>query len=431
MKRITKWPYRHQKGVVAIIVGLCIVVLIGFLGLVIDLGRLFITKTELSNAADACALAAAFELTGETDSLDKAESAGITVGQRNKVDFQGSNVIVQPDSDVTFSDHLNGTYLIKSSIAAASIPNMKYAKCTLPQNGIMPWFMQVMGFGAQSVISHAVAAQTPAQTTCAIPIGLCKFPTDHPTCTQGVQDSKGFCKGDWYRSRFTSGGGFTGSFNLIDYTPPSGGASELAAQLTGTGECNLEILTGPGSPTVGQTGMQQSIAKAWNTRFGLYQGSDTPITAPPDGTGFAYTPTSWPSQFNAYDGPTPSGTTALNFTTARANPNYLAYQGDLAAGLNLSGNPSSATWDDFKRNSTKKRRLALMPIVDCSAWGGSQTVPIERFACVLLLHPMQGPGEDLAIEYRGFADETDSPCASLGTPGTIGGVGPKVPALVR
>ncbi|MCQ4145151.1 pilus assembly protein TadG-related protein [Vogesella sp. AC12] len=421
MKRTGKLPgRRYQEGAVAIIVGLCIVVLVGFLGLVADLGRLFITKTELSNAADACALAAAAELKGDAESLNRAESAGITVGQRNNVNFQDDAVSVLVNSDVTFSDTLTGTYFTKNAVAAASIPNMKYAKCTLPQTGIMPWFMQVMGAGAQTVTAHAVAALSPSQTNCAIPVGLCQQ-TPPASCPDGTApDSYGFCVGKWYGSRFTAGGGFTGSFNLIDYSPPAGGASELSALLTGSGQCNLNI-----SNSVGQTGMQQSIAQAWNTRFGLYQGSESVSTAPPDFTGFAYTATSWVSQFNAYNG------------TSGATPNFLAsrvanavYQGDTAAGITLIGNPRSATTAQLDSNGAD-RRLALMPIVNCGSWAGSQTVPIQKFACVLLLQPMPGPGSDTFVEYRGQADVPGNPCATLGLPGAGGGVGPKVPALAR
>ena len=424
MKRTGKLPgRRYQEGAVAIIVGLCIVVLVGFLGLVADLGRLFITKTELSNAADACALAAAAELKGDAESLNRAESAGITVGQRNNVNFQGDAVSVLVNSDVTFSETLTGTYFPKNGIAPASIPNMKYAKCTLPQTGIMPWFMQVMGAGAQTVTAHAVAALSPSQTNCAIPVGLCQqpFPASEPIkCSK--PDEYGFCIGKWYGSRRTSQNGLSGSFNLIDYSPPNGGASELSALLTGAGQCNLQI-----NNSVGQTGMAQSIANAWNTRFGLYQGSDDVSTAPPDFTGFAYTWKSWPSMANAYNG---TDGTVHNFLNARVANSI--YQGDAAAGINLNGSPRSATAPQLKASGAD-RRLALMPIVDCSGWSGtpSQFVPIKKFACVLMLQPMPGPGGESYIEYLGQADVPGNPCATLGLPGAGGGIGPKVPALAR
>ena len=54
----------RQQGAVAIIVALSLVALIGMLGLVLDLGHLYINKTGLQNAADAAALSGAERLDG-------------------------------------------------------------------------------------------------------------------------------------------------------------------------------------------------------------------------------------------------------------------------------------------------------------------------------------------------------------------------------
>ena len=45
-------PRCAQRGSVAIIVGLSMVVLVGLVGLALDGGRLYATKTELQNGAD-------------------------------------------------------------------------------------------------------------------------------------------------------------------------------------------------------------------------------------------------------------------------------------------------------------------------------------------------------------------------------------------
>lgn len=442
---------KHQTGAVAIMVGLTIVVLVAFLGMTVDLGRLFITKTELSNAADACSLAAAAELNGAADSLDRAVSAGTTVGQRNKVGFQGSAVTIFP-ADITFSANLQGTYQDKT---AATPANMKYAKCTLPQTGIIPYFMQVMNFGPQTVTSHAVATLSPGITNCALPIGICKNKTPPPTCTDGsTPDAMGLCRKEWYCSKFSPGPGgssaspsacpgfgATGNFNWIDFDPDAptpgctgGGASELACIITGTGQCNLNI-----TKPVGQTGNIQAIEKAWNTRFGLYKGSDSVSTAPPDFSGFAYTPTSWPSKYDAFAGT--SGTTPHlgnlpgDTTATSARKANLPYQGDLLAGFSPPG-----TIDKSYSNSTtgqlsssgSDRRVALVPIVDCDGWATPpHTTPILKFACIVMLHPMTSPQDPTYLEYQGLTDLSGSPCATTGLPGGPGSVGPRVPALVR
>lgn len=423
---------KHQQGAVAVMVGLSILVLVVFLGMTVDLGRLFITKTELSNAADACSLAAVSQLNGAADSLVRAESAGITVGTRNKVGFQGTPVTIIVDSDIMFSANLQGPYYLKTN--ASAIPaNMKYAKCTLPQSGILPYFMQVVGFGPQTVTSHAVASLVPGITNCGLPIGMCKQPIG--TCADGsATDAMGLCKNQWYCSRFSTGGstanpaacpgyGSTGNFNLIDFTPPSGGASELADIITGSGQCNLNT-----NNPVGQTGVQQSLSKAWNTRFGYYKGSDSVSTAPPDYSGFAYTPSSWPSKYRAFDGTSANG--ASNLQSARTS--HLVYQeesGSYPAGLTLNGYSNSTSTQ--LANSGSDRRVAVVPIVDCAGWASSQTTLILKFACIVMLHPMASPSDPLYLEYQGLSDTPGSPCASIGLPGGTGNVGPLVPALVR
>ena len=81
---------REQRGTVAIIVALSALVLFGFAGIAIDVGRLYVNKTELQTAADACALAASAELTCDPGAgvcpvsfLLNAQAAGIFAAGRN------------------------------------------------------------------------------------------------------------------------------------------------------------------------------------------------------------------------------------------------------------------------------------------------------------------------------------------------------------
>src|SRR5450830_713713 len=199
----------RQRGAVAIVVGLVIAVLVGFIGLALDGGHLYLTKTELQNSADACALAASYELTGAPSiapaSFARAEAAGQTVGQMNKVDFQNS-AIASSNISVSFGTALNvgSTWLS----AGAASPSSKYVRCTLTRGGIAPWFMQVLCFGAQTVSSLATATLAPSQTNCAVPMAL---------CVQSVSSAPdyGYVVGNWYSMDFSQSGGaanYTGNF---------------------------------------------------------------------------------------------------------------------------------------------------------------------------------------------------------------------------
>lgn len=436
LKQHMMHPRQRQRGAVAILVGICIVVFVGFLALVFDLGRLFVAKTELQNAADACALAAAGGLP-PVGTLTVAESRGILVGQKNKVEFQANNVVINVDSDVTFSTTLNGTYLPASS----ADPTSQFVKCTVEQGGIVPWFLHVfrqLRFEAStpdlSVGAFAVATLAPAQTSCAIPVGLCSKPGS-------IAPDFGFTVGKWESSKFPVGGSFTGSFNWIDFSPPSGGASELATLLTGVGQCALPDV----GQCVGQSGDVQSLARAWNTRFGLYQGSYNAGNALMDKTGVAYKPTTSPDpatpltwrEFsdapqNAYNGtPDPAlASPPSNFFTEH-NTTHTPYQ--------TSTNPNAI--NPLNASTTAQhaaggnRRVVVVPVVNCAAWAsgdpgcGSQQARVLGFACVLMLHPFDSPDHEIFLEYLGHADDPNSPCHTSGLPG--GSLGPLVPVLVQ
>lgn len=404
----------RQRGAVAILVGLSIAVLVGFIGLALDGGRLYVNKTELQNAADACALAAAYELTASPNiapaSFTQAENAGMLVSTRNRVGFQGAGIQGQAVR-IEFGTSLSGGGWLAASSNPS--PDARYVRCTLTETGITPWFMQVLGFGDQTVSAMATATLERAQTNCGLPLGMCTQDTTPPYY--------GMVKGQWYGGRFSAGGGLTGSFNWIDYSPPSGGAKEVAELLKGSGTCELNI---PG--VVGEPGMMgDAVAQAWNSRFGLYlSGQYTLSSAPPDWTGYPYTAKSWAPGSNALD----------DFLARRIDGD--SYGSDVDAGNTLTGLKIKKAYDptttpEQHRKFGADRRLVVAPLVNCSEWATSQTVPIRNWACVLLLHPIADPHDEVKMEFVGLASDPDSPCATSGVVGNSTSVGPLVPALVQ
>lgn len=425
---------RRQRGAVAIVVALSIFVLIGMIGLAIDLGRMFVIKTELQNAADACALAAAKELDGDADAITRADAAGIRVGTRNEVNFQSAAATVTMAS-LTYNEALspNGDYN-----RTIDPENAKYVMCTVSRPGIGLLFMNVLGFGNQTVNAYAVATLAHGQTTCAIPIGICRDPD--PGYSQTSEPPWGLEIGKWYGGKFNTtqsvceSGTTTGNFNWIDFTPPYGGADELKEILRGVGQCELPAV----NTLVGQTGMNNGLRSAWNSRFGVYglglSTSDATIY-PPDFTGVAYTsdlfpsghaqPPTWPQGHDAYDGDD-SAVTTPNYTdgkTART-----PYQNTNPA--NASGTALPSTGTPSHTENGQQRRITVAPIVNCQqlCLSSSTTVPILDYACVMMLSPLPNNPDSIWVEYRGLATDPDSPC---GTFGLAGGNGPLVPVLVQ
>jgi len=408
----------RERGVVSIVVALSLVVLIGFIGLALDLGKLYVTKSELQNSADACALAAARDLTGASP-LSVSEAAGIAAASANAALFQSTPVAMTVDSNVTYSDSLDDAFEIKDGITYA-LASVQYVQCTTSQSGIANWFIQALNaipgvsIANAAVSASAVATTGAAQTTCAIPVFVCTPASVSPPSTS-------YTVGQWLTSKVDStnngvyGGGNFGWANLSGGT----GASQLASQLTGAGQCSLTT-----NQPIGNPGNIASIDTAWNSRFGIYKNGNGNSAGVTDFTGYSYTANTWTGTVNGQPGGAFS-----DFIQKRKS--FTPYQGDSAAQLNTNGNPASqATYQ-----AGADRRLALVPMVDCGALSSSGThkTTAQSFACVLMLDPMQKGGniDSVTLEYLGASDLPGSPCATQGIPGTGTGVGPKVPVLVR
>ena len=433
----------RQRGVVSVVVGLSLAVMLGFVGLAIDGGRLYLTKTELQNAADACALAAAYELTGSPAiplvSFTRADAAGKLVGARNKVDFQATAISAN-DIALSYSSTLNGGW------GAAGAANSKYVRCTVQRTGIQPYFMQVLGAGNQAISAIATATLAPAQTNCAVPMGL---------CTRGAAPSYGYVAGDWIGMDFSQTGNgnnaaanYSGNFRWIDFTPGmptpecgnSQGAPELSCLLKGSGACSLPApistnCTANGGPNVpagcvGATGAINAIDKAYNTRFGVYaNGSgETVTTAPPDFTGYSYSTENWTLARNAYAG----AVGALpNYRAARIAHSPIQAANTTNPAL-YANNDTIATQAQYNTNGAD-RRLVVVPIVECGNFTSSQTAAVRAYACVLMLDPYRRQGNNVVsrLEYLGRSNEAGSPCASSGIAGNATSQGPLVPSLVQ
>ena len=410
---------KKQKGSVSIIIALSMTVLVGFVGIALDLGKLYVVKSELQNSADACALAAAQALTGTSlKQLDIAEAAGITTGLRHKLLFQSRSVALSTNQNVAFGDSAQGSYVSKAGLTNNEILAKHYVRCTVNSGEIDNWFIEVLNLipgvaiGKQQVNASAIAGLKPSMSTCAIPIGICSANLSASTPV-----------GTWIQAGISGGGNLTGNFRWIDFSPPKGGASELAGWLKADGACELPVV----GKSVGQTGNISSLSDEWNSRFGIYKGSVRPEDAKPDLSGYAYTDaaSSWPSKFNALP----------DFISKRSA--NVAYQGDTLAKLKTQGTIKDS---NYLRAYGAERRLMIAPVVDCNGFGGGSAVaPITGWACVFLLHPMNngsGGGQNstgsglMFLEYEGNASKPGSPCATTGMPGGSGN-GPLVSTLIK
>ena len=406
---------KKQRGAVAVIVALSMVGLIASVGLALDLGKLFVAKTELQNSVDACALAAARELTGaNSKQLILAEAAGIATGQHHRVYFQGEDIVI---SGVKFAVSLEDEYRSAADIDQAEAVEMRFARCEANRADILNWFIQVLNIlpgveiGSQTVAASAVASLQPGQTVCAIPVGLCSddAPPSTPIGTWLKLDMSPSPKGG---GKGTGSINPTGNWMWTDYSPPNGGADELNELLVGPGACNLPVI----GAEVGESGLNSGLSMAWNSRFGIYKGNAKEGDSIPDYSGFAYTEINWPSKFNALS----------DFQSKRGI--NATYQGDLATGLKIDG---TSVDEGYLQEKGADRRLATVAVVDCEGLRKGSTSAVQAWACVLMLHPINQPPDWITLEYLGRSNDIGSPCATNGISAGPTGLGPMVPTLVR
>jgi uncharacterized membrane protein len=158
-----------QQGVVAIMFALSLVVLIGFAGLALDGARLYVNKTELQNAADACALAAAQELNPVLPNFSLANDAGVLAATRNFRDLQSQAV---PAANVTVEFAATANALVWN-LTGVALPIDLVARCTVAPAALSLWFMPVLGIASAEVNAVAAASRQVLTNNCAPATGAC------------------------------------------------------------------------------------------------------------------------------------------------------------------------------------------------------------------------------------------------------------------
>lgn len=394
----------RQGGATIVTVCLMLFFLLGFIGIALDFARLFVVKTELQTATDACALAAAQELDRQPDALTRAVNAGLAAGNANGVVMQsvlwnGKGQLAA--GDISFRD--------QAHMATTDPANARYARCQHIQAATATPLLRMLAvFGgapagvqtSADVFARAEATLAPSQSTCPLPLAL-------KPKAGGVGPDWGFVKGDWITllSKATATNGQIGWANLDG----SNNASETVAELEGY--CGTRI-----GNTLGTPGVQSAVADNWNSRFGIYKNNSGPAQAKPDYTGFIYTASTFSQGRNAIGH---FMNQRLSFTACGTSVSNC----ENLAGIKLNSFSKVATSGPSGqlRQYGGNRRIAPVPVVNAA----NQVVD---FACMLMLQPIPQPMDDVKLEYLGNASEAGSPCVASGLPG--GSAGPLVPVLV-
>ena len=350
-------PIRGERGSILVITALSLVALVGFVGLALDLGHLYVVKTELQNAADAAALAAAEMMDKSTDSLIKARTAAMAVP--NKFNFQKQDVSIA-STNVTFSAQLSGPYVGAEAAAPAAT---RFVRVAISPQAIDLWFAPVLEILSAQVPAMAVAGPSSAlQEACdLIPLAVCEDTTRCNFADPSCPDPE-FVPGDLYTVKLPPAGfneASPGNYLVLDFGG-SGFADVrkwIAGGYTGCEELGDGITTQPGQGA-------GPVSQGFNTRFGEYKGGLSEADYSHD------TDVSAPISYSAY-------------TNGADNPH-----GDGEFG----------------------RRVLAVPLVDCTNWdGGKNPVTITDLGCFFLQDKVPGNMADKAELKLEFIEKCDLP----------------------
>jgi len=462
--RHVKLPQR-QRGAVALLFGLTVVVLLAAGGLVLDLGHLYVLKSELQNGADAAALAGAKEINMTTAGINNAAAKAIAFAAKNKFNFASDLVIT--NAELSFSSGPDGPWVTVGEAAAS--PNGKsFIRIDTGNKTVSTYLMGVAGIPTMATSGVAVAGRFVVDIT---PIGVCAV---DPLNRFGARPTSaippqlelleyGYRRGMTYdilQMKNIAGSSDPMLINPVDSPPTACGTSNSSANFTAPFLCQgNSAIANNASFVYANTGVSAGpVEKALNSRFNQFGGGSACLasSAPPDRNVRDYPygdasngPARYMSPVQSQQSQTHSPTTGLPdpvpATTAKAGvlwtysrplkatgtpgnysagaPFTSAEWGELyKAGLSANANyPSGATDSPYAQSSgpyfqaptvnpgANNRRLMNLVILDCTIPAGSgacQKVPLLGVGRFFLQRPaaLTGGSKGLWVEFAGLIE---------------------------
>ena len=280
----------RQRGGIAIMFGLTLVVLLAAGGLVIDLGHLYVIKSELQNAADSAALAGAEEIDLSAAGVNNAAAKAIAFAQQNRYNF--STTVAITNANVSFGTSPDGPWFSVAQ-AVASPAGKSFIKVDTGTKTVPTYLMGAAGIANVATSGVAVAGRFVVDIT---PLGMCAV---DPSARTAARTSPtlpalppeliefGFRRGTTYNMlemKNIAGASDLTLINPVD-SPPSCEMSHSSANFTAPFLCQgNSAVANSATHVYGNTGMSAGpLEKAINSRFNDFSGSTClPASAPPD-----------------------------------------------------------------------------------------------------------------------------------------------------
>lgn len=254
--------WKNEDGAVLIYVTLILAAFIGVGGLALDAGRAFTLREEMQQAADAAALAGAWQLDGTAAGAGRADAAARAVvansqkwasGGPAAVTIGAGTAGVQFLSTVPSSDDAALTF------TAAAPFDYVWVKTTA--TNFDPWFMRLFGFTAATPVAAEAVARKGSSQCQVTPLFMC-LPggaSFDPTAWIGHQVLMKAAQGNSWTN---------GNWGLLDTPGGSQSAGALASMIAGVNGLP-QCIDSAGVDT--KPGNVASISAAFNVRLDVYE----------------------------------------------------------------------------------------------------------------------------------------------------------------
>jgi Flp pilus assembly protein TadG len=379
---------KNERGSVLVISSAAMLAVLLAVGLAVDISHFYLAKTELQNAADAAALAAASAINSNASGI--AEGTRRAIQAMNKYEFNKTNVQFTSDN-VVWAANLDGPYLNVAAASANGIADtIRFVKVTSEQSPVSISFASVV-LGNNKNMS--------AEATAGLSVPLNNFCGFIPLSVLIDDDLTQLVPGHTYTIRAPSGTGVSpGDYQILSVLGPGGvdvgfgiGAGVDACAAPGqvyTVDCKPGLTAG-------------KVRTGLNSRFDDYGGSQLdPNLEPPD-------------------------------TNVKENITWTQYSDNLGCGRPGMPACDSRYVTPPTHPGVDMRRVVLIPLVKVSEFDpGRCEVRFTRFGAFFLQTKIGGgSGGNMVAEYI-----QDRLAIGKGTYDPNGGVGDPllaVPVLYR
>ena len=157
---------RGERGFSLILLSLTLTVLLAMLGLVVDLGKMFVVHNELQTFVDASAMAAATQLDGSRDGVQAADELAKTgpLGntQPNRYNFETATVT---NVITGYATTYGSAFVDYDTATGSATNNYRFVQVTASANVPLYFLPVIEGIpNGTSVTAKAVAGQQPQDT---------------------------------------------------------------------------------------------------------------------------------------------------------------------------------------------------------------------------------------------------------------------------